>query len=257
MMSDTDNTAVLNFLPPLQGKHTRVGVVTVQLAALSGLSRSAVLRRVQESDPLRRLERETLVAVVRGFLRAGDQDAADAVLLCLIRRVGGVLKAKIAGWAGLTPEDKTDAERQMITLLCEKVCDLRPGAEFWECNFATCLNRRLISLWHALTDNALPTVPNTMETSDGEPRDRLEQYADLTDTFQNAELQDVVALVSGGSLKKSQALFMKLSDFSDEEIAEQLGVTTRTLRNWAGEARTAWKRMQREEFIPSLPPALY
>ncbi len=246
-MSQTlDKTIAPDFLPPLHGGRTRSETVTAQLAELSGLSRQAVLRRAAETGAGRRLERETLVAVVRGFLRAGREDDGDTVLLCLIRQVSGGLKAKISAWRGLTPEDKTDAERQMVTLLCEKACDLRPGAEFWECNFTTCFNRRLISLWHTLTDHALPMASNTGEMGDGETWDRVEQFADPADAPADVEMEELVRLVSGDHPKKGRALFLRMHGFSDEEIAAQIGVTSRTLRNWAADARAVWERLQIE-----------
>lgn len=242
MSSIPDDNQTPDFLFPLRGKHTRTEAVTGQLAALRGLSRAATLRRAAETAKDTRLERETLVAVVRGFLRAGHPGDADTVLLLLIKRVGGAIAAKTAAWAGLTPEDKTDARQQMVAILCEKVCDLRPGAEFWECNLTECVNRRLITLWHSLTDHALPTVSNVIEMSGGEAVDRVEQFADPTETFAEMTMADLVALVSGGNPKRSKALFLKLNGYTDEDIARRVKVTTRTLRNWTAEACAAWLR---------------
>ena len=244
MSKTTDDTFALHILPPLQGKRTRNAAVTAQFEELCSLSRPAVLRRTAETGTDRRLERETLVALVRGFLRAGCEDDADTVLLALIKRFGGAIAGTVGGWTGLTWEDKRDAEQQMIGVLCMKVCDLRPGSEFWECNFTTCFNRRMVSLWHSFTDKALPMTDTVTQTSDGETKDGLEQLADPADPFQDAELQDLVALVSGGSVKKSRALFLKLNGFSDEDSAKMLGVTSRTLRNWTAEAGRAWERMK-------------
>ena len=236
-----------DFLFPLRGKHTRTEAVTAQIAGLCGLSRAAVLRRAADTDADTRLERETLVALVRGFLRAGNQDDADKVMLLLIKRVSGAIAGKTSAWEGLTPEDKTDARQQMVVILCEKVCDLRPASEFWECNFTTSFNRAAISLWHSLTDHALPTVSNTIEMSGGETVDRVEQFADPSETFKTMEMQTLVEMVSGGSAKRSEALFLKLSGFSDEDIAKRLTVTTRTLRNWTAEACAAWLRQAKPE----------
>jgi len=61
------------------------------------------------------------------------------------------------------------------------------------------------------------------------------------------ELRDLAALVSGGSAKKGKAILLKMSGFSEEEIAARLGVTSRTLRNWTTEARAAWSRQVKSE----------
>ncbi len=242
-MSYRHDSAGPNFLHPLQ-KRTRSEAVTAQLSELSRLSPSAVLRRVSETDPARRLERETLVAAHRGYLRAGQKDAANAVLKALIDRTQGALAGRISSWAGLTPENKADAKQQMIAHLCEQVGDLSAGAELWECRFAFCVQRRLITLWHRLTDRQVATVPAEAPAQGGEDWNRLEQQADPRDTFGDIELRDMVALVSGGDPKRGQAIFLRMSGFSDEEIAAQLGVTSRTLRNWTAAARAAYSRHQ-------------
>jgi len=240
-MSTINDSAAPNFLFPLQ-KRTRSEAVTAQLAEMSRLTQSAVLRRAAETGPERRLERETLVALVRGYGRAGNKDAADAVLEMLIGRINAALAAKVSSWAGLTPEDKTDAQRQMIVQICEQVSSLSQTAELWECNFTWCFQKRLITLWHRLTDRKVITVPAETQTHDGETWDRLEQQPDPADAFADIELRELAALVSGGSAKKSEAIFLRMSGFSEEEIAARLGVTSRTLRNWTAEARAAWNR---------------
>ncbi len=242
MSHTSDSTAPTpDFLFPLQ-KRTRSDAVTAQLLEISRLPPSAVLRRAGETDPTRRLERETLVALVRGYGRAGRKDAADAVLELLIERISGAVASKVSTWAGLTSEDKTDAQRQMLLQVCEQVSSLSPAAEFWECNFTFCFQKRLITLWHSLTDRKVATVPAEAVTHGGERWDRLEQQPDPADMFADIELRDLVTGVSGGDAKRSQAIFLRMSGFSDEEIAKRLGVTSRTLRNWTTEARAAWNR---------------
>jgi hypothetical protein len=241
LMSNQKDTDAVDFLFPLQ-KRTRSAAVTAQLAEMSRLSQSAVRRRAAETDPERRLERETLIALVRGYGRAGNKDAADTILVLLVQRVTSAVAAKVSRWAGMTPEDKTDAQRQMIVQICEQVSSLSQTAELWECNFTWCFNQRSITLWHRLTDRKVATVSAETQNSDGESRDRLEQQPDPADRFADIELRELVALVSGGSAKRSQAIFLRMSGFSEEEIAERLDVTSRTLRNWTTEARAVWKR---------------
>ena len=214
---------------------------------MSRLSRSAVLRRASETDPDRRLKHETLVALVRGYERAGGMDAADAVLELLVQRISGTLARTVSSWAKLIPEDRVDAKRQMIAHICEQVSSLHPSAEFWECNFTFCFNKRLITLWRSLTERRVATVSAEIQNHNGEALDRLEQQPHPADALAEIELRELAALVSGGSAKKAQAILLKVSGFSDEEIAKRLDVTSRTLRNWAAEARAAWLRQKRQE----------
>ncbi len=246
MSNSTDDTAAL-VLFPLAGTRTRPDKVTAQLAEMDKLRRAAVLRRAADTDPARRLERETLVAVVRGFLRAGREADAEAVLGMLLDRVDRALNSVISRWTGVTAEDRIDARQQIVEIICEKVCDLRPGSEFWECNWTWCVNKKLISLWRSFAVNALPMTGSIAATPGGEESDRVAQAADPTDGFLEMELADWVKIVSGGHPQKSRALLLKISEFSDEEIAKDIGVTTRTLRNWNAEFVSAYKRMKAEE----------
>ena len=235
-----DNLPNPDFLPPLQ-KRTRSAAVTAQLTELSRLSRGAVLRRAMETAPERWVEREALVALTRGFLRAGDKASADTVLEILFRRVSKGISGKISGWAGLTPEDRIDASRQMLVQIYEQVCELGPSAEFWECNFTWCLQKRLVTLWRRLTERTPSIASSVILHSDGEEWDRFEQIADPVNGFSEIEVQGVVESLTGGG-KRAEAIFLRMSRYPEDEIALRLGVTSRTLRNWLADARAAWHR---------------
>jgi DNA-directed RNA polymerase specialized sigma24 family protein len=241
MHKNTDELAAVVFLEPLQ-KRTRTAKVTAELTALSSLTKSAVLRRVAETDAEKRMAWETLVAVVRAFERVGDCVAADQVLTTLIERVSGRLKAKVATWHGLTPEDREDSVRQMVRILCQEVRKLTPSAELWEANIANCLNKRLITIWHGWNDKRIPTVSRIWEHSDDGGSEALEQVADTHDFFEDVEIAAVVQAFNPGHPKLAQMLMLRMSDFPEEEIAKRLDVTSRTLRNWTVQARLYWER---------------
>ncbi len=241
-MSHTpDNFSAPDFLAPLR-KWTRSDIVTAQLTELSRPSRSAVLRRAAETAPALRLRWETLVALTRGFLRAGDQNSADELFVLLAARMGGAIRGEIAGWSALSQDEKDDAADQMIALLCECVYDLSAAAEFWECNLTTCLERRMATLWRRLTEKKIVTVSSVTPTEGGEDWDRFAQIAGPEDTFADVEAADLLETVSGGDPQRRGMLHLRMSGFSDEDIARQLNVTTRTLRNWTHELRAAHTR---------------
>lgn len=245
-MSHTpDNFSAPDFLTPLR-KWTRSDIVTAQLTELGRLSRSAVLRRAADTAPGLRLNWETLVALTRGFLRAGDTEGADTVFVHLTEKMGGAIRGEIAGWSALNQDEKSDAADQMIALLCGYVYGLSPAAEFWECNLTTCLERRMATLWHSLTDKRIETVSSVTPTEGSEDWDRFEQIAGPADTFTDIETADLLEIVSGGDPQKRGMLHLRMSGFSDEDIARRLNVTTRTLRNWTHEIRAAHKRQAAE-----------
>ncbi len=212
-----------------------------QLGEMSHLSRPAILRRATETDKARRLERETLIALVRGYLRAGDRDAADAVLDRLVKRLRSAIRSKIASWGMSAPTDREDAESEAVLKIIGYVSSLTPTEEMWECNFAHCFNQRMTTILHALTRRPIPTasLTNDRDGNGGEGRDGL---AELPDTraqshFKDIEAREAIAALCRQEPKLGPYLYLLREEWTDEQIAAHLHVTTRTLRNWKVTAR--------------------
>jgi hypothetical protein len=233
MSESTDGGPAPEYGRPLQIR-TRPAPVAAQLAALSRLSRSAALRRAAETDPARRLERETLVAAARAFRRAGDQAAAGRVVGALIARVRPAVRAKVNAWAPLLPPDREDAEAQAILALAEYVNCLEPKEELWECNFVAPFRLRLITVLKGLTRRRVPTTSLTSE--EGDERDDLpDPRAALA--FTAVELREAILALDGHIPRMGEYLYLSQAGLTDRECAARLGVTDRTLRHWRARAQ--------------------
>ena len=236
----TDTASFLAFLPAPLTKRTRTDAVTSQLAALGRLSRTQALRRAEGlaagQEPL---ARETLVALLRACRRAGDADAERRVLDSLLRRLRPAIKARVWAWRTLAPAGAEDGEREAIALLVAWFLSDAPSEEFWECNFEFTFNRRLISALKAVTRRRVPTLPATLPDGDGGEWDRLADQPDpaAETAFLDVEARDSLALLSRADPRLAEAAFLLREGFLDAEIAAQLGVTDRTLRNWKGRMR--------------------
>ncbi len=232
---DAGPAEAAEFLRPLH-KHCRTEAVIGELSEMARLPRGAALKRASAG----RLAWETLVAMARAYQRAGDAEAARHVLDALVRRVSHSIAKRVAAWSVLTPEERVDGRQEMVGAVLRGALNLGPGQEFWECNFTHCFNRRLLDVWKAMVRRRGREVSLTQTGSDGEEYDGLEQVADPRDAF--AAIEDGAFL---GRLARShphigEMVHLRLHGFSDREIADRLGVTDRTLRNWAKTAQALW-----------------
>ena len=178
--------------------------------------------------------------MARAYRLAGDADAARRVMDALVGRVSPSVAKRVGAGSGLTPEEQNDAKQEAIIAVIQGALDLEPGKELWECNFTHCLNRCLINAWRAAMRRREDAVSLTRGDSDGEEYDGLEQFADPTDAFASGEDAAFCRRLAQVHPRIGEMVHLRLHGFSDREIAGRLGVTDRTLRNWAKTAQAFW-----------------
>ena len=234
---DADGRAAdaAEFLRPLQVRTRTEGVIR-ELSGVARLPRGAALMRATGNG----LAWETLVAMARAYQRAGDTDAARRVMDALVRRVSPSVAKRIAAWSGLTPEERNDAKQETFIAIVRGAMDLGTGKELWECNFTGCFNWCLINAWRAARRRREDAVSLTHEGGDGEEYDGLERIADPTDAFALVEDPAFFRRLAYRYPRIAEMVHLRLHGFSDREISARLGVTDRTLRNWAKTAQALW-----------------
>ncbi len=228
-----------DFLYPLGPRRTRTDAVTAELTVLSRLPVRQVVARAQETHADRRLTRETRVAVVRGFLRAGNQKAADDVLTALIDHLRPALKARAQQWSAVFPADVDDAVEDAVLRLVGYIRSADAGQEFWECNFAHCLKLRMAEAFRHAAAQRRNTLSLTTEGADGGERDRTDETADPEGetAFDDIETQALIQALNQAVPGFAEYLLLHQNGYTDKEIAPKLGVTDRTLRNWKDRAK--------------------
>lgn len=224
------------FCRPLTRRERPLEVIA-ELTALEKRTSSQVLQRLaavgKGADRSADLTPETLVAVVRAYTQAGHEEAARQALAALFRRITSTITGKVSLWGKLTEEDKKDAVQNVLLLVLENARNLTPGAELWECNFRGCLTLRMISLWKTTTARQGSEVNLVSSSAEGEERDGLLEIADPKDTFSQAEVREFRQKLRAAYPHIDRMLHLRLNGYTDIEISEKLGVTDRTLRNWA------------------------
>ena len=234
---DAEPGGAADFLRPLQRQHrTRTEAVIGELSAIARLPRAAALKRAGAE----RLAPETLVAMARAYQRAGDGAAARRALNALIKRVSRSIEKRVAAWDFLTPEERADAKQEMALAILKGALDLGPGQEFWECNFTHCFNLRLLDAWKKTMRRRGHEVSLTQTNSDGEEQDGLDQVADPSDAFAAVQNGAFVARLARSHPDIARMIHLRMNGFTDVEIAVQLNVRDRTLRNWAKIAQALW-----------------
>ncbi len=237
-MSKTSEEAA-DFLFPLTRRQTRTGKVTAELAEMNRLPRRRVLVWVQEKRKDHWLAHETLVAVLRGFLRAGDRDAADAVLEALINRLRPAVTARAKRWSVLFPADVDNAEDEAVRKLISYLRSTDAKEEFWECNFTFCFNKRTDDVFKRAAAERGAAVSLTSAWADGEERDRLETLPDRESesAFDDIETQELIQALDQAVPRFAEYLHFHRNGYTDKETAVHLDVTDRTLRNWKDRAK--------------------
>jgi DNA-directed RNA polymerase specialized sigma24 family protein len=144
--------------------------------------------------------------------------------------------------------DREDAESQIAMKLVEYVFTVTPGEEFWECNFAGCFNARTVNILKAFALQRTPAISSSVATASGEEYDLLAELPDAGAEirFQDIEAEELRVFLSRGNPQVGEFLYLCLTEMSDSEIAQRLGVTDRTLRNWKTKIRADLGRSREE-----------
>ena len=245
-LEDTRGTKP-DFLTPLK-RRTRSEAVTAQLTELARLPRASILRRAASEDRASRPALETLIALIRAYLRAGDEAAADSVLTAFIPRLRNAVRHKVKAWGTKALPDQENAVDEAVLRIVAWVTTLTPSEEFWECNFTHCFSQRMSTILGNLSAEA-HTGPRTVSLSgtgeEGDEQDGLLNLPDLgaEADFTAIEAREAVAALGRDNPQIGRYLFLVGQGYTDEEIAAHLGVRTRTLRNWKAKAREAWGKV--------------
>ncbi len=246
----TPDTMQHPLLPPLQTEgRFREARIEQQANALLGVSpreqrrlASLVNREAEEW-----VQEETLVCLLRALYRQGDRDSAWKFAEILVQRTAGFLARHTAVWH-LPPRHIEECIRDTQEQLITELFNLSASAEFWEIRFWLCLKRRLLNViqrYKRITE--MEYHPNDAVTEEDEQTvDRLAALPDMKtlSSSARAEISDALA-----QLKEQERIAFYLfhyEDWGQQDIAERLQVSERTVRNLLtrAEKRLAeWREM--------------
>ena len=237
-------------VPMLQAEgRTREPAVEAQIRQLLSVPRSEFWRRAQisERESAEWIQEESLVSLLRAYHRQGEENSAWKIAEILIKRSEYFIGKQLNVWKSLSGEDRSDCARDVIQQLLEDVFNESRSCEFWEVRYWLCLKRRMLNKVQKYRRIAEQELSSTIESFDGE---RIEesntQFADTTSLtpHQLVEIREALSL-----LKESERMAFVLfyyQDWSQQEIANRLNVTDRTVRNMLKRAEDSLQNWRAE-----------
>jgi RNA polymerase sigma factor (sigma-70 family) len=217
---------------------TREPRVEAQLRDLLNAPRAEFWRRaaVRDHTSLDWIQEETLVGLLRIWDREGDAKTADRIAELLIERTARKITRHIACWK-LASKQVVECTQDVQISLIEAIYSGERSHEFWEVRFWVCLERRInnaVRKYRTQTDHETTLQP--LEDEDGHLTERIETFAAATPISpqERVEMSEALALLTEN--ERVAFVLYNGEQWSQQEIADHLNVTDRTVRNLLGRA---------------------
>lgn len=177
------------------------------------------------------VQEETLVCLLRTYYRQGDRESAWRFAEILIQRTAAFLSRHTAVWH-LPPHYVEECIRDTQEQLISALFNLSANAEFWEVRFWLCLKRRLLNViqkYKRITE--VEFHPNDSANEEEPTIDKLATLPDkrVLSSDARAEIADALAQLK---VEERVAFYLfHYEDWGQQDIADQLQVSERTVRN--------------------------
>ncbi len=227
-------------MPPTAALHalqtdgrTREPRVEAQIRQLLQASRVEFWRRavVRDHHSPDWIQEETLVSLLRIWERGGDTRTADRIAELLIDRTARKIARQIACWK-LSPQHAEECLQDVQSSLIEAIYSGERSHEFWEVRFWVCLERRInnaVRRYRTVTVREVSLQP--IEDEEGHQTERLEQFHAPTPLTpqDRVEMGEALALLTEN--ERTAFVLYNGEQWSQQEIADHLQVSDRTVRN--------------------------
>jgi RNA polymerase sigma factor (sigma-70 family) len=223
--------------PPLHAMQTdgrtREPRVEAQIRQLLMVSNVEFWRRAEVRDHRSAdwIQEETLVGLLRIREREGDTRTADRIAELLIDRTARKIARQIACWK-LAPHHADECLQDVQSSLIEAIYSGERNHEFWEVRFWVCLERRInnaVRKYHNVTTRELSLQP--MEDEEGHQAERLEQFQAPIPVTPQERVEAGEALAVLTENERIAFVLYNGEQWSQQEIADHLQVSDRTVRN--------------------------
>lgn len=199
----------------------REKIVVEQLEMLTRVPALVVGGMVESLAP------ETLIVVYRACVRYGYRDLQELIIVALHRRMAPFVHRRLSRVPWCDSEERLDVEAELALRLVQEWGAETAETEFWEVRFWTCLRLRLIDVLRAVR-NGRRQYPRLEEYGDTPGPDRLDILERIAIRMMLDELPP----------QFTRVLFLKyVEQRTDREIAQMLGVSERTVRNYVQRAK--------------------
>jgi RNA polymerase sigma factor (sigma-70 family) len=229
----------------------RLPEVTSQIEALGSLSRDERLARLKQAARKKDLRAETLLYSACAGHDANDQELYWAAFEALVKAATPMIAGRMRRLYGISEDDLLDHQQLIFESVLKSVQRKDPGLEYGIRRFSSYLVCRSIDAmrsrhhpWARNLELALEQVDQHYDSegklirSDGDPPDvELEPEARA---LAREELEALQRRLAHLPPKASEAfLLSRVLQRTQPQIAQQLGVSDRTVREWIGKVAKA------------------
>lgn len=233
---------------PPQG---RLPEVTRQIDALEALSRDEQLARLKQAARKKDLRAEALLHSVCAGHDAGDQELYWAAFEALVKAATPMIAGRMRRLYGISDDDLLDHQALIFENLAERVQRKDPGLEYGIRRFASYLVRRSMDAmrsrhhpWALSLELALEKVDQHYDSEgnlielDSDPPDV--EFEPEARALAREELEGLQRRLAHLPQKACEAfLLSRVLRRTQPQIAQQLGVSDRTVREWIGRVAKA------------------
>jgi len=201
--------------------------------------------QITERDAPNFVQEEALVYLLRAKIRQGDHQASGDIAELLVERCASFIYRQVAVWKSLSESQKDDCIADITSQMWLDLFNLSASCEFWEIRFWLCLRRRAlnnIQKYRVINENEFQ--PQPLMGSDGQEADAIHSLPapeHLSPEFQ-MEMKDALAALP--EKERQVYVLYHLHRWTQDEIAQSLQMTDRTVRNVLGRADkrlAAWR----------------
>ena len=195
------------------------------------------------------IQEETLVCLLRAWNRSarkGDKETAWQIADLLIERSARFIHAQVSCWQ-LSPQHVDDCKRDVQIQMLQDLFNDSRGCEFWEVRFWLCLKRRLLNIvqkYRGVAQAEFAPVP--VQDDEGHATDYFDKVADMEQLPAQTRVEVREALRLLTEQERAAFVLYHYEDWPQEQIALQLKVTDRTVRNLLTRAQNRLREWQTE-----------
>ena len=231
---------------------TREPQVEAQVQTLLRVPRPLFWQQARQSDRKTPtwVQEETLVCMLRVWNRSphtADKETAWDIADLLIERSARFIHQHVSCWK-LSPQHVEDCKRDVQVQMLQDLFNDSRGCEFWEVRFWLCLKRRLLNIVQKYRGVAeAEFAPNPIEDDEGHATDYFDKVAAGNQLSAHERVEVREALRALPEQERRAFVLYHYEDWSQEQIAEALQITARTVRNLLARAQKrleAWRAEQ-------------
>jgi RNA polymerase sigma factor (sigma-70 family) len=178
---------------------------------------------------------ETALHLIRMFLISGEVELAWSAAENLAQRLAPRITRRIAIWKSLTPTEKEEVEETLLDRLYRAWMSLAPENEFWEVRFYVSIDRLLADVIDRIIRRKSHEL--NLDTQADSDMDPWESIADKQAMSPEGSAIIADALASLPEPLRTAFWLKFREDWTEEEIAAHLALSSRTIRNYLRRAK--------------------